>query len=124
MQPLNHSVKLPRNVKIETVLQSLTGKTFEQRTANTSDDAQLDISARGFWTKHQMAFFDVRIFDPNAKRDSAKSLQRFYINNKKQKKRQFNMRALQVENGSFIPLVFSINGELGRDASKCYSRIA
>ena len=116
--------QVTKDVNIGPVLQSLTGETFKQRTANTSDDVRLDIRARGFWTKHQIAFFDVRIFDPNAKRDSAKSLQRFYINNKKQKKRQFNMRALQVENGSFIPLVFSINGELGRDASKCYSRIA
>ena len=34
------------------------------------------------------------------------------------------MRVLQVENGSFTPLVFSINGGMGREASKCYSRIA
>ena len=35
------------------------------------------------------------------------------------------MRVLQVENGSFTPLFFSINGGMGREnASKCYSRIA
>ena len=124
MQPLNYSVKLPRNVKIETVLQSLTGETFEQQTANTSDDAQLDISARGFWTKHQMAFFDVRIFDPSTQRYSSQSLQRCYISNEKEKKRQYNMRVLQVENGSFTSLVFSINSGMGKDALKCYSRVA
>lgn len=31
---------------------------------------------------------------------------------------------LQVENGSFIPLVFSVNGAVGKEASKCYGRIA
>ena len=34
------------------------------------------------------------------------------------------MRVLQVENRSFTPLVFSINGAMGREALKCYSRIA
>ena len=72
--------QVTKDVKIEPVLQSLTGETFDQRTANTSDDARLDISARGFWTKYQMAFSDVRVFDPNAKRYSAQSLQRCYIN--------------------------------------------
>ena len=40
--------QVTKDVKIEPVLQSLTGETFDQRTANTSDDARLDISARGF----------------------------------------------------------------------------
>ena len=115
--------QVTKDVKIEPVLQSLTGETFDQRTVNASDDARLDISARGFWTKYQMAFFEVRVFDPYAKRYSAQSLQRCYINNEKEKKRQYNMRALQVENGSFTPLVFSINGGMGREASKCYSRV-
>ena len=70
-----------------------------------------------------MAFFDVRVFDPNAKRNSAQR-QKYYINNEKEKKRQYNKRVLQVENGSFTPLVFSINVRMGREASKCYSRIA
>ena len=33
------------------------------------------------------------------------------------------MGALQVENRSFIPLTFSINGGMGREALKYYSRI-
>ena len=110
--------QVSKDVKIEPVLQSLIGKTFKQRTANTSDDARLDVSAREFWTKYQMAFFDVRIFDPNAKSYSAQSLERYYINNRKEKKQQYNMRLLQVENGSFTALVFSINGGIGRKASK------
>ena len=52
------------------------------------------------------------------------SLQRCYIKNEKEKKRQYNMRVLQVENGSFTSLAFNINGEMRRKASKCCSRIA
>ena len=110
-------------MKIEPVLQSLTGETFVQQTANKSDSAQLDIRASGFWTKHQMAFFGVMVFDSNTKRYSAQSLQRCYINNKKEKKYQYNIRVLQVENGSFTPLVYSINGRMGKEASKSYSQI-
>ena len=112
-----------KDMKIEPVLQSLTGETFVQQTANKSYSAQIDIRARGFWTKHQMAFFGVMVFDSNTKRYSAQSLQRCYINNKKEKKYQYNMRVLQVENGSFTPLVYSINGRMVREASKSYSQI-
>ena len=111
-----------KDMKIEPVLQSLTGETFVQQTANKSDSAQLDIRSRGFWTKHQMAFFGVMVFDSNTKRYSPQSLQRCYINNKKEKY-QYNMRVLQVENGSFTPVVYSINGRMGSVASKSYSQI-
>ena len=37
-----------KDVKIEPVLQSLTGETFEQPTGNTSDKTPLDVGARGF----------------------------------------------------------------------------
>ena len=41
-----------------------------------------------------------------------------------EKKRKYNERILQVENGSFTPLVFSVNGRMGKEANKCYSGIA
>ena len=54
----------------------------------------------------------------------AQSFQRFLYEQRKEKKRLYNMRVLQVENGSFTPLVFSINDGMGRETSKCYSQIA
>lgn len=36
------------------------------RTAITTDDARLDVRARGFWSLAQDAYFDVRVFPPNA----------------------------------------------------------
>ena len=35
--------------------------------ANSSDEARLDISAHGFWKRRQRAFFDVRFFNPSEK---------------------------------------------------------
>ena len=112
------------DVRVKSPLQVLTGETFDSRSTNMRDEARLDISARGFWTKYQMAFFDVRVFDPSAKRYDGKTLQQCYRKNEMEKKRKYNERILQVENGSFTPLVFSVNGGMGKEANKCYSRIA
>ena len=71
-----------------------------------------------------MAFFDARFFDPNAKRYESRSLQNCYGTNEVEKKRKYNDRIKQVENVSFTPLVFSINGGIEKEANKCYSWIA
>ena len=39
------------------------------------------------------------------------------------KEAQYNLRVLRVENGSFTLLIFSINGGMDREASKCYLQI-
>ena len=56
------------DVCIEPTLKKLTGEQFEQRAANTSDEARLDVAARGFWAAGQIAFFDIRVFYSNATR--------------------------------------------------------
>ena len=35
-----------------------------------SDEARLDVSARGFWVTGQKAFFDIRVFNPTLLRTS------------------------------------------------------
>ena len=109
---------------VETLLQTLKGEAFDSRWTNVRDDLKFDISARGFWTKYQMAFFDAKVFDPNAKRYESRSLQNCYGTNEVEKKRKYNNRIQQVENVSFTPLVFSINGGIEKEANKCYSWIA
>ncbi|KAG1680036.1 Puromycin-sensitive aminopeptidase [Nymphon striatum] len=46
------------DVKVEPLLQPLSGETFSNKTANTSDEARSDVGARGFWITGQRAFFD------------------------------------------------------------------
>ena len=89
-----------KDVPIEPMLESLYGETFQFMSANTSDEARLDVSARGFWLRGQSAFFDVKIFNPNARRYLGQSLQQSYISNEQEKKRSYNKRVLQVENGT------------------------
>ena len=56
------------NVAIEPHLQPLSGESFRLASTNTDDGARLDVRARGFWNMRQDAFFDVRVFHPNAPR--------------------------------------------------------
>lgn len=63
-----------RDVCIEPALGELTGESLTLRSANTSDEVRLDISARAVWTKGQRAFFDVRVFDPLAQSHQGQTL--------------------------------------------------
>ena len=112
------------DVRIEPTLQRLTGEQFEQRTAITSDEARLDVAARGFWTAGQIAFFDIRVFYSNATRYANQSLQQCHASNENEKKRKYNNRVMNVEQGCFTPLVFSTNGGMGRECRKFYARLA
>ena len=47
------------DVQIEPPLQPVGDLTF-RRSAVTSDDARLDVRARGFWREGQNAYFDIR----------------------------------------------------------------
>ena len=50
------------DVRMEAILRKLTGKRFEQRTANTLDETGLDVAAREFTTADQITFFGIRVF--------------------------------------------------------------
>ena len=63
------------NVATEPPLQPLSVEILNHHTANREDSAQLDIRARGFWNGSQDAFFDVRVFHPNASSYRSMSLQ-------------------------------------------------
>jgi hypothetical protein len=112
------------DVRVEPNLLKLTGEEFCEKTSNLKDEARADVCARGFWTTGQMAFFDVRVFNPIAKRYSNQELSKTYEINEKEKKKQYNERILQVEHGSFTPLVMSATGGMGRECHKFYSRLS
>ena len=71
-----------------------------------------------------MEFLDVQVFNPNTKRYANIELSKAYEINEKEKKKTYNERILQVEHGSFTPLVMSATGEMCRDCKKFYSSLA
>ena len=81
------------NVATEPSLQPISAETFPNATANTSDDARLDVKARGFWCRGQGAHFDVRVFYrvfyPNASSYRSLSLASAYKRHEDAKKRKY-----------------------------------
>ena len=112
------------DVHIEPLLNELTGESMTLKTANKTAEARLDVSARDVWTKGQRAFLDVRVFDPLARRYSGQRLDQCYITNEKEKKRAYNARVLQIENGTLTPLVFSVYGGMGRECKAFQNRLS
>ena len=112
------------DVEVEAKLIPLTGEQLQYRLAITGDEARIDIRARSFWVRGQEAFLDIRVFDPNANKNLNATLPRCHKINEKEKKRNYNNRILQIEHGTFTPLVFSIYGSMGRECRKFYSKLA
>ena len=98
------------DVRTKPTLVEVNGEVFHKTTANTRPEARLDISALGFWTPDQRVFFDKRVFNLQAQRYRCLELKKWFERNEKEKKRHYNKRLLQIENGSFTPLVFATNG--------------
>ena len=72
-------------------------------------------------------FTDVRIFHPHAPTNAKMSVTQMYRHHEYLKKRAYNARVLQVEKGTFTPLVFSTTAQVGwvqkrRDLSNVWQR--
>ena len=108
-----------KDVRVEPQLHSLTGESFAPSTV-TGNELRLDVCARGIWQAGQIAFFDVRVFNPNARRYAKQELSKTYQLNQKEKKCLYSKRIMQVGGGTFTPLVMSATGGMGRESSKFY----
>ena len=53
------------NVQVEPALQPIRGEELARGT-NQAPDAHLDVHCRSFWVRQRAAFFDIRVFHPNA----------------------------------------------------------
>ena len=79
----------------------------------TADEARLDIAAKGFWQTHEMAYFDVKVFNPYARSYMNQNLDAVFRSGESSKKRAYNSRVIRIEHGTFTPLVFSSCGGNG-----------
>ena len=77
--------KVAHEVHTEPGLQPLSGERLPGG-ANCQDDARVDIAARGFWQDCEMAFFDVKVFNPFAKSHLNNNIESVFRSNEKQKK--------------------------------------
>ena len=110
-------------VCIESLLQPPSGGTLEGASANNAEGARLDVAANGFWGgRHERAFFDVRVFNPHAQSNN-QPIRTCYRKHENFKKRAYEQRVREVEQGSFTPLVLSLTGGMGSAATVCYKRL-
>ena len=113
------------DVCIEPHLQPLSGEVLTLSTATTEDEACLDIRAQGFWgNRYQRAFFDVRVFNPNAPTYRNLQLTSAYRRQEREKQRKYEQRVREVELGSFTPLIFSTSGGMAKSTTVAYKRLA
>ena len=114
-----------KDVVTEPVLQDVEG---EQLTpgSNKAQDARLDIHARGFWEPQRSASFGVRVRYPNAESYRDFEPQQKYIVDlhENEKKRQYSSRMLDIEHGTFTPLVFTTTGGMGKECLNYQNRLA
>ena len=101
------------DVEVEPGLQPVTGETLN-RGANQEIGARLDIHARGFWERQRSAFFDVRVCHPNAESYKDLTPKQIYRQRENEKKRLYASRVMEIEQGTFTPLVFTTDRRLGR----------
>ncbi|KAG0729929.1 hypothetical protein GWK47_029332 [Chionoecetes opilio] len=116
--------KVCRDVSTEPTLLPLDGEHMRYRTVNTVNEARVDVSARGFWTRGRRAFMGIRIFDPMATCHREISLEAAHQRNEQEKIRAYGERIQHVDQGSFTPLVFTTSGWMGPKAKCFYSRLA
>ena len=110
------------DVKIEPELLPLDSEA--DRAGNVAEKARLDVSGIGVWGSYERTFLDVRIVHPNAPSYIDKPIEKVYEIHEKEKKRMYNERVIQVEKGSFTPIVMSTFGGMGVEAKKYHKRIA
>jgi hypothetical protein len=84
----------------------------------------VDVKARGFWRRGQTAFFYVRIAHFNAQSHRNLTTYQVLKNAEQEKKRAYNDRIIEVENGTFTPLVFGTNGAMGDECKKFHRELA
>ena len=113
-----------RNVETEPLLQPLDNDVFNLQSTVTSRQARLDMKAGGFWTPGVTTFFDVRVTHVNSRSNQGKHTATIFKEQENEKKRKYNQRVMDVEMGTFTPLVFGTNGGMGLDCQNFLRTLA
>ena len=110
------------DVRIEPELMPLDNNLM--RNGNNAENARLDVSGIGVSGPFERTFLDIRVMHPNAPTYVDKSIDQVYIAHEKEKKRAYNERVIQMEKGTFTPIVMSTLGGVGNEADRHHKRIA
>ena len=110
------------NVQVEPELLPIANDGSRQ--GNRAEKARLDVAGVGVWGAYEKTFLDIRIMHPNSPSYVNKPIEQVYVMHENEKKRAYNERVLQIEKGSFTPIVVSTFGGMGKEADRHHKRIA
>ena len=110
------------DVKVEPELLPIEGDSVTN--GNSAEKARLDVSGVGVWGPYEKTFLDIRVMHPNSPSYLNQPLDQLYTRHENEKKRSYLERVLQVEKGTFTPVVFSTSGGTGKEADRHHKRIA
>ena len=111
------------NVAVEPLLAPITGERFKAASTNTAPDARADIRARGFWSRAETAFFDIRVFHPDAASYRHQPIRSVLEQQERRKRLEYAERIIHVDRGSFTPLVFTTVGGAAPECSMFLKRL-
>ena len=83
-----------------------------------------DIKSNGFWRHGQDAYFDVRVTHVNATTNRNRDTADIFREHELAKKREYLQRVLEIQHGSFTPLVMGTNGGMGEECKKFITHLA
>ena len=89
-----------------------------------SCDKRLGAHCRGFWERQRAAFLDIRVCHPNADTYRDLSPKQIYRIHENEKKRKYNSRVTEIEQGTFTPLVFTTTRGMADECLRYHSRLA
>ena len=113
-----------KDVEKEPHLQPVIKKEGYKKTAILDPQARLDVRARGFWRQGQNAFFDVKVTNADAESQIDTSIKAVLRDAEMGKKRNYNRRVMEVEHGSFTPLVFTSTGVMSHECTIFHKALA
>ena len=113
-----------RDVQLEPLLQPVPeGRQF-RNSVNTSSEARADIRAKGFWRDGQDSFFDIRITNTTANSQVNTPIESVLRKHEMDKKRTYNTRIMEIDHGTFTPIVITTKGVMGRECEKFHKALA
>jgi len=110
-----------RDVAIEPALIPLDN---EQIIGTDADRAAPDVSSRGLWSTFERTFYDVCVTHPNSPTYENKSMKQIYNLHEARKMKKYNNRIIQVEKGTFTPLIYTTSGGWGPQAIRYHKSLA
>ena len=102
-------------------MQQVTGEIIEGLSGNA---LRPDIRARGVWRAVQNAFFDVRMTNTHSPSQMHLTTERVLKKHEQEKKQNYNRHTMNIEHGTFTPLVFSVSGGMSKECSVFHKHVA